>query len=318
MHPLIARIHPAFRIAVMAWLLSRGALWLLRGTGLGELANGAPLPGMIAALVAQAAAGLPAGTMASSVYLLPWIALELLILWAGVMVYRFARTTELPQVAERACWLWFFNPLLAIYFLDWGTQVAVATGTLAVACVVTRRPRLAAIAAVIAMGCRLEFALLWPALALAGWHQYRNNGESPESFWLPAAAIPAAFSAWIAITWHLAGTFDTSLRTVHGDLVWRDASSWMPALPAEWLLFALVVAGLFLTLRYGRRLPRWYMAAIPLLIWPLLQIPAHQAAIVLAWSLPTFTHLAITTDDRSLERVVMTGFVLAFCAVSIL
>ena len=293
-------------------------MWLLRGTGSGELANGAPLPGVIAALLEQAMTGVSTQAMTSAIQLFPWVVLELLVLWAGVAVYRFARTTDLPQVAERACWLWFFNPLLAFHFLDWGTQMAVAAGTLAVSCLVTRRPRLAAMAAVIAVGCRLEFVLLWPALALAGWHQYRHNGDAPESFWLPAAVIPAAFSAWIATSWHLAGTLDTSLRAVHGDLIWRDAASWMPTSMGEWILFAALPAGLFLALGYARRLPRWYVfAALPLLLWPLLQIPAHHAAIVLAWSLPTFTHLAIATDDRSLERALLAGFVVGFCAVAV-
>jgi hypothetical protein len=317
MHPLIARIHPAFRIALTAWLLSRGALWIFGGPGLAELTNGAPLPGVIAALIDQAAAAVPTGAMTTAVHLLPWAALECLMLWAGVAVYRFARTTDLPQIAERACWLWFFNPLLAFHFFDWGTQIALATGTLAVSALVTRRPRLAAMAAVVAIGCRLEFVVLWPALALAGWHHYRHGGQTSETFWLPAAIIPAAFTAWIATSWHLAGTLDTSLRAVHGDLIWRDAAAWAPTSPAESLFFVAAASGLFLALRYARRLPRWYLfAAVPLLAWPLLQIPAHQAAIVVAWSLPTFTHLAIATDDRSLERAVMAGFVIGFCAVA--
>lgn len=319
MHPLIARIHPAFRIALLAWLVSRAALWLIGGPTLGPVANGAPLPGMMAALVDHAAASAPSSSMTWAVTLLPWIMAELLFLGAGVAVYRFARTTDLPQIAERACWLWFFNPLLAMGPLDWGTQVALAAGAMAVAGVVTHRPRWAALCAVIALGCRLEFALLWPALAAAGWHQWRRNGRPAPTFWLPALVIPTAFSMWIGAAWHLAGTLDTSLRALHGPLSWRSVSDFSPAFPGEWILLPLLALGLALALRYSRRLPRWYpLAACPLLIWPLVQSPAPLAAIVLAWSLPSFVHLSLVTDDRSMERPVLAALIVAFCAIAAL
>lgn len=313
MHPFIARIHPALRTALLAWLLSRGALWIACAQTSRELATGAPLPGIMASSVEWFAALFPFGLAQALVTLTPWILVELLMLTAGVSVYRFARKTELPQVAERACWLWFFNPILAMTALDWGTQAAAALGALAVAGLVTYRPGRATLAAFLAVGCRLELILLWPALAIAGRRYYRPGKDNPSMPWLAALTVPLSFAFWIGITWHLAGSSKTSLRAVHGEALWRDWSNLIPDFPTEFLLLLSCGGLLLLAMAHIKRFPLWYLVcAVPLLIWPFVQVPVYFAAITLAWALPSFVHLAIATDDRSLERPLFAGLILAY------
>ncbi len=313
MHPLIARIHPAFRTALFAWLLSRGALWITCASASADLGTGAPLPGLVATALEHLTAMVPPGPISALIMLMPWIAVECLMLAAGVAVYRFARTTELPQIAERACWIWFFNPILALSILDWGTQAAAAAGALAIAGFITYRPGRATIAAFIAVGCRLEFILLWPAIAIAGWRHYRRGKDPAYMPWSAALIVPISFITWIGLTWHLAGTANTSLRALHGDAAWRTAETLAPSFPGEVLLLTAVAGALVLALCYARRFPLWYLAlALPALLWPLVQIPIHFAAITVAWSLPTFVHLACATDDRAVERPLLVGLVIGF------
>lgn len=313
MHPLIARIHPAFRTALFAWLLSRGALWIACASTSVKIGTGAPLPGLLDAGLQQLASALPAGPQTAALMLLPWIAVELLMLAAGVAVYRFARVTSLPQIAERACWLWFFNPILALTITDWGTQAAAAAGALAIAGFMTHRPAKAALAAFVAVGCRLEFILLWPALAIAGWRHYRRGKDPAHMPWSAALVVPIAFITWIGLTWHLAGSAGTSLRALHGDAAWRTIDSLTPTFPGEVILLIAVAGALLLAFSYARRLPLWYLTiALPALLWPLVQVPIHFAAITLAWSIPTFLHLAIATDDRAVERPLLVGLVIGY------
>ncbi len=313
MHPLIARIHPAFRTALFAWLLSRSALWLAAPTRTLEGGIQTPVPGLMKYAIEHLSGLLSNEWAIELLTWLPWIGLEITMLMAGVAVYRFARSTDLPQVAERVCWLWFFNPVIALTALDWGTQMAISLGALAIAGVVTHRPRRAALASVIAVGCRIEFILMWPAIAVASWIRHRPDKEAAILPLLSTFAIPVAFSSWIITTWHLAGTAQTSLRDLDGGVGWRTSQTLMPSSPGEYLLLAATATALVLMARYVRRFPLWYLlGAVPPLLWPLFQDPAHWAAISMAWALPAFVYFGLATDDRSVERPLILGFVVAF------
>ncbi len=286
-------------------------MWLVLGApdtsapaltfGQGEL-----LPAMMASVAAFLATHVPAGPHLAAVQLLPWILLEVTVLFAGVAIYRFVRTTDLPQVAERTCWLWYFNPVFALTAGDWGSQMAAAAGALALASLVTYRPGRAVVAMIIATGCRLEFVLLWPALALAARKAYRP-GKDPEYMpWAGLLGPPLIFAAWIGLLFHLSGTAGSSLRGVHGDATWRTLETLMPVAPGEWV--GLIGVGLLLvvTLRYARRLPLWYaFCAVPALIFPFVQVPATFAAVTVTWALPAFVAMALATEDRALERPVL-------------
>ncbi len=311
MHPLVARLHPALRTAVVAWLTSRVIIWSAAPSKTLVVADGSPLSGLTAAAL-DAISATP-GPWSQLTMAAPWIVLEVVLLVAGIAVYRFARSTDLPQLAERACWLWFFNPVLAISAGHWGAQMAMATGALAVAGVVTYRPRRAALAAVIAVGCRLEFILLWPAIAWAGWKSHGSDDEPRAALILSLLAIPFSFVAWIAASWHLAGAANTSLRAASGQALWRDAQTLAPASVSEFLVLLGLATALILALRYVRRFPLWYtLCALPALLWPFVQVPSYLAALSLAWSLPTFVHFAVATDDRAIERPLLAALIIAF------
>lgn len=317
MHPLIARLHPAVRTGLVAWLISRSALWLLSTHRPADLATGSPLPGLVDTALDSLNSSIGSETAATLVGTAPWIAVEILILIAGIGVYRFARTTGLPRLAERACWLWFFNPVLAMTATDWGAQLAAATGAIALAAVVTARPLRGVAAAVVAIGCRLEFVLLWPALAVAAWRHHCPKRHSPATLALTVTAMPVAFTAWIALSWHLAGSADTSLRLIHNGASWRAASELIPAAPHQLIWAVGLIGALIVAIRYLKRFPVWYLlAALPLLVWPLVQVPVYFAAITTAWALPTFVHLAVATDDRNVERALLAGLVVAFLLIA--
>lgn len=313
MHPLIARIHPAVRTAVFAWLLSRSALWLVAPNRSFEPGAHTPVPGLLMAGLEFAGALFSSEIATRLVAWTPWVAVEILMLFAGIAVYRFARNTDLPQVAERACWLWFFNPVVALTVMDWGAQMAAALGALALAGVVTHRPRRAAVATLLAVGCRLEFILLWPAIAIAGWIRHRPDKEPATMALVSTFTMPLAFSFWVVLSWHLAGAAHISLRGLHGETVWRTLEGLIPTSTAEIVLVVGTLAVLGLALRYLRRFPLWYgLCAVPALLWPLSHVPAQAAAISICWALPVFVYLAVASDDRAIERPLMISLVVAF------
>lgn len=308
-------MHPALRTSLLAWLLSRGALWILLPIG-APIQTGAPLPGLINTALDSLTALLSPGPAQAIATLLPWLFLELMMLLAGILVFHFVRKTELQQFAERACWLWFFNPVLAMSALDWGAQLAMATGAIALAGFTTSRHRLATVATIIATGCRLEFILFAPALAIAAKAGFRPKKDSPLIPWIGALILPLSFTIWIGLSWYLAGTADTSLRTLHGAATWRSLDDWMPLFPIEAIFVALLVGLLILSFRYARFFPRWHLLiSLPALLLPLVYVPAHLAALSLSWSLPTFAQLSRFTDDRSIERPLLVSMVIAYLLV---
>ncbi len=314
MHPLLTRIHPALRTALVAWLFSRLTLWLMWPIRPDVLGHGQPLPGLLQSLIHQLSDAITSAVASTAVEALPWIALELGLLYAGVCVYRFARTTELPQIAERATWIWMWSPLLALHAADWSGQMAIILATIALASLVSRRPRLAIVAAFFALGCRLELMILWPAFLIAAIAEHNKGKRSTQMEMIAqVAVIPLAFAAWIAASWHLAGQAQTSLRDLHGDTLWRTSEHLLVAGPIDQLLVAAGLALLFLTLRYFRRLPSWYaLAALPLLVLPLAQVPAYPLALLWGAGLPLVVYLALATDDRRVERPLMAALVIAF------
>lgn len=304
MHPLIAQLHPAFRTAILAWLTSRGLLWLVLGQAATpvQFGRGEPLPAVMETFAGFLVAHVDAGPHLAMMQLVPWLILELTILLAGVSIYRFARNTDLPQVAERVCWFWFFNPVFALTAGDWASQMAAAAGALALTAMVTYRPGRATVALVVATGCRPEFVLLWPALALAAHKAYRPGKDPSYMPWAGLFGPPLAFAGWIVLTFHLGGA-GSSLRNLHGDAMWRTAETLLPTSSGEWIGVAGALFLLGLTLRYARRMPFWYvLCVVPALLFPFVQAPATFAAVTVTWALPAFLALALATDDRAVER----------------
>lgn len=306
-------MHPALRTSLLAWLFSRGAIWLLLPAGPGPILTGAPLPGLTATALETLTNSLSPGPAQALAMLAPWLILEALMLLAGLSVYQFVRKTELPQFAERACWIWFFNPIIAISALNWSAQIAMAAGAIAIAGFTTSHHRRATIAAIIATGCRLEFILLAPAIAIAAKKGFRPKKDHPIIPWLGALIVPISFTFWIGLTWSLAGSANTSLRTLHGTTTWRSLNDWTPTFPLEAICLAALLALLLLTLRYARFFPRWHLLiSTPALLLPFLHIPAHLAALSLSWSLPSFAQLGRLTDDRSIERPLLIALTIAY------
>lgn len=315
MHPLIARIHPAFRTAFLAWLLSRGALWLFLGFGSAAPGEGVLLEGLMRAFLDYGEAVLPAGPPLAMLWLIPGLLVEGLMLLAGLSVYRFARSTELPQVAERACWLWFFSPVMALIATDWSLQMAAALGAIALGALSSLRPRQSALATGLAISARPEFLLFWPLLAYFGWKKYRPGKEPAYTPWLAVLTAPLSFVATIGLTWSLGGSKHVSFRGLYDESAqWRTLETLIPASTAEMILFGGVSMALVLGIRYLGRLPRWYFfatlaaGAIALLHTPVVPM----AVVALAWALPLVVYLGLATDEPGKERIVLAGFLISY------
>lgn len=317
MHPLIAHIHPAFRTAFLAWLLSRGALWLFQGFGMAAAGEGALLSGLMQAFLDYGEQVLSAGPPLMMLMLMPALLLEVVLFFGGLSVYRFVRATELPQVAERATWLWFFSPVLAFTAGDWGLQMAAALGAMALGSLVSMRPKRSAVASALAVAARPEYLLLWPAIAWAGFKKHRPGKEPAYTPWLAALTLPVSFVVTIGLTFLLAGRTYVSFRSLYEEgSEWRTMETLIPSTVGEGILyFAVVMSGL-LSLRYVARLPKWHLPVVAVAgLLALLQAPVVASGVVaLAWALPTMLHLGLSTDDPARERLVLVTFVVGYLA----
>ncbi|MFP4599972.1 MAG: hypothetical protein ACLFVJ_17070 [Persicimonas sp.] len=319
MHPLVARIHPSYRTALLAWFVTRALMWLTSAaaghTALIDLsAEGLARGGPAWSLVVHAAraldgvsavAGAGAGALALTVVA------ELTLLAASIGVYRFVRRDQLPQTAERATWLWAACPAMVwtLPVSDW--TFAVSGVALALWALSSSRHALATAALVVAMAFKPEAMLVWPGIAFLGIKNYSPGKQHAASPWLTALGPLAAFTGLVLLTMSLAGRWGVSLRTMQSGAAWRTSFEWQgpAALAPELLLLAALAAGIWLAVAYFKQCPKsWPLMALPALAWPLLHQPPTSAAAAILIAVPFFAYLARATSDPTLERPVLAGF----------
>ncbi|MBA2664804.1 MAG: hypothetical protein H0U74_21125 [Bradymonadaceae bacterium] len=300
----------------MAWLCSRVLLWIaalacghnVLGHAHAKLgASGAPLLAMLHTGLGAIGAYTP-WPPAAMVFVLG----ELVLLAATVGVYNFARRDSLPHVAERAAWLWACCPLMIWTLLDPAWTLVVGLGTLSLALASQGRHRSALLCCALVLGCKPEFLILWPALAVIGWKSYLAAKQPAYTRMLLVLGPPVCFTAWIVLATALAGRAGVSLRGLHSEATWRQSWSWQgwEAHSAELALAAVCLLTLLLALRYLRETPRaWLLITAACAMWPLANQPVAPAAAWLLIGLPAFAHLARATENPSLERPIMACFV---------
>ncbi len=303
MHPLVARIHPSYRTALLAWFVTRALLWMAM------VASGhSPLPALAAfhggapgwSLLVHAAGLLGSyGPMALAALA------ELALLAGTIAVYRFVRRDQLPQAADRATWLWAACPAMVwtLPAADW--TFAIALVAVALAALSASRHIPAIIALIAAMTFKPEAMLVWPGLALMGWKTYQAGKQHAISPWLTTLGPPAAFSALVVVAMDFAGSFGVSLRTLQSGSEWRHGFAWQGLAhhAPDFLLLAVLAAGLWMAVAFVKQVPRaWPLVALPCLAWPLLQEPPTAAVAALLFAVPFFGWLARATDDPTMER----------------
>lgn len=323
MHPFVARIHPSYRTAIFAWLVSRVALWSAKCLAPGGLFNqSTPFPSFSthgfergapawSAVVhfSKAFDGLvPAAWGASGGEIVLAGLAELALLAALIGVYRFARRDNLPAVAERTTWLWACAPLMAwtVPVGSWSfglAAVAIALATAGGGLLIA-----SSLAISVAILFRPEAVLLAPGLVYLGW---TRRGSAPEPDWAPWALTFApivAFTAAVGSAILLAGSYGVSLRTLQPDATWRHDFEWH-GLEAHLPEVALAAGALLLAVSAIKELrkvhPSWALMSIPCLAWPFLQEPSTAMMPALMLAIPAFGALSRVIDDASRERVVL-------------
>jgi hypothetical protein len=313
MHPLVARIHPSYRTAIVAWFVTRALLWMTAAASghaflpeilpaLDSFDGGAPAWGLL--VHALAAVG-DRGPLVMAVLG------EVALLAATVSVYRFVRRDQLPQTADRATWLWAACPAMVwtLPATDW--TLAVALGAIALGALSASRHIAAAIALGVAMSFKPEAILLWPGVAVLGWKNYQAGKQHPASPWVTTLGPPAAFSAVVLTAMSMAGRFGVSLRTLPSGSQWRESLAWQgfSAHLPDLFLLAAALAGVCLVVTYVKQVPKyWPLIALPCLAWPLLHQPPTAAVAALLFGVPLFGYLGRATEDPALERPVLAAF----------
>jgi hypothetical protein len=314
MHPLVARIHPSYRTAFVAWFVTRSLLWMTAAASghafLSEISaslenfdGGAPAWGLLVHVLSALGDHGPMVLAALG---------EVALLAATVGVYRFVRRDQLPQTADRATWLWAACPAMVFTLpaADW--TFAIALSAVALAALSSSRHIAASVILAGAMAFKPEVMLLWPGFALLGWKNYQPAKQHPASPWVTTLGPPAAFSAVVLGAMSMAGRFGVSLRTLPSGSQWREGLAWQgfSAHVPDFFLLSAAVVGVCLIVTNVKQVPKaWALMAVPCLAWPFLLEPPTAAVATLLLSVPLFGYLARATNDPSLERAVLVGFV---------
>ncbi len=236
---------------------------------------------------------------------------ELVLLAGAVGVYQFARRDSVPQIAERATWLWMACPLMLWTVLDASWAFIIGLGAVSLSLAGQGRHRLALLACAFALGFKPEFLCLWPALAYLGWKSYVSGRHPEYSRFLLAFGPPAFFAGWIVFTFAMAGRVGVSLRDLRAESIWRMTWNWQGWAAHRADIWAVLLCGLvlLLALRYMRQTPRaWVLITAPCAILPLLHEPAGLGIAWLLIALPAFAYLGRATENPVLERPLLVAF----------
>ncbi len=214
MNSILSQINPALRTAFTAWFLSRLCLWsiiisqhsaaFLSSPRAAYGGNGAPmlqlLQGVLGVFGEPAAAagvvGLGFATLWSTWGMITLLG-ELTLLAGAVSVYQFARRDSVPQIAERATWLWMMCPLMLWTVMDASWAFVIGLGAVSLALAGQGRHRVALLACALALGFKPEFLCLWPALGYLGWKSYVSGRHPEYSRFLLVFGPPAFFSGGV-------------------------------------------------------------------------------------------------------------------------
>jgi len=336
MHALIARIHPSLRRALVAWVIIRGFLWAAL------LYQGAPLPHETFSLPWASGLDIEHGAplwvalqhgaqFASSLDAAPnhlgfWLLVggsELTWLIGAIAVYRFVRTEHLPHTADRATWFWLILPATALTIPISAWTFAAGLTAAGLACVARSRLLVGGFLLAVATGFRPETLLVWPGAVWLGLKkQSADQPLSDPGCWGLGLLPPAAFTGSIASALLLAGDWGVSLRSIQPHARWRSDLPWwqlttdtglfqtqsfydiFPAAAAIIGITALLVLLLF----QANKLPfSWHLITLPPLAWPLAHQPPTAAAASCLLALPAAALLGRITDNRVIERTLLTA-----------
>ncbi len=295
MHPLVARIHPSYRTAFMAFLVARAALWLGLNAS-GKLtwtlsAGGTPLYSAIVAAIADP-------------YILAALT-EAGLFAAVVAVHRFARRDGMPQTADRAAWLWVASPAMIFAVPGSDFALAYAFGAFAIGCIL--RPVWSTLALSAAVALRPEAIIVWPALAWAWW-AYRDDDPLDR---MVLAVVPAASFAVTV----LAGVFVGEPGALFaGATGWRETFEWHGFWQHanELMIGSLLLCTIAVALRMWDETPRsWFWVTAAVVALAAAHDPIFAGLAVMPFAIPFYVQLAKFAQDLGFERAILSASLVA-------
>lgn len=295
MHPLVARIHPSFRTAFLAFIVSRAALWL----GLNASGRLTFEPGEFGTPLFRALSDLSPNPFFFAAFT------ELLLFAGLVALYRFARRDGMPQTADRATWLWIASP--AMVFALPGSDYIIAYALAAIAMGAILRPVWSMLALSLTIMIRPEAVVIWPAIAWAWW-AYRDDDPLDRLF---LAVLPAVAFAG-TVLW---GIFiGEPHQLLSGEASWRSDFAWHGFWhhTEDLMVGGLLLAALVIAVRMLDDTPRgWFWVVAPVLVLVGAHAPAFAGLAALPFAVPLYVQLAKFAQDTGFERVLLTASIAA-------
>lgn len=313
MHPLVARIHPALRTSLFAFLVGRSAYWIsrwLQGRDLATLTYGVGPWTTSSDVVDLANSHIPWGEGQFGTWAM--LGLNELLIWlAALAIYKVVRREGMPQTADRAVWFWMCTPL--IFLLTPGSNLVpgLALGVWALELAGAGHAVWAGLAMALAGVVAPQAVVLFPGVAAMAFKGSKDELKPWVATLLPTLVLASTvlYGVFLGDTpHHVFGAF--GLRTG-----WRPET----LMNAPWDIAQLLVALVLLVL-WGlslNKLPKTFaVVALPAIVAVGIAPAGLAALFPLLMAAPIWAHLSLFAQDPEIERPLMGAGLLALVLVS--
>lgn len=315
MHPIVARIHPALRTTLLAFLVGRGAYWLsrwLQGRDLATLTYGVGPWASTEGLVDLANTHVPWGNGAFGTYAM--LGLGEVLLWlAALALYKVIRREGLPQTADRAVWLWMCSPLVALMLPGTHALPGLAAGIWALELTAAGHVIWGAALVSLAAALAPQAVVLFPGIAAVAFRASKDELKP----WL-ATLLPTMVMAGLVLFGVFFGETPHHIFQafpVRAD--WQPAAIWGQSLEVLQLLGALCLLALW-GINF-KRLPRAFaVASLPAIVAVAVAPAGLVAWLPIAFGVPIWAHLSLFSQDPEIERPLLGASLLALVALTAL
>lgn len=286
---MIARIHPSIRTALFAWLIGRAFVlhaWTKRDGLVALYIDGTSIWGGVATLFN----GQPVMRHVG------FIAVELLVLWGLIEVYKFARRETLPQGAEHATWLVACSPAMAMLAPGSAWTASVSLVFVALGGLVTGRYKISSGALFAAIAFTPEVAVILPGMFTVGWKC--RNEDGIRGAWIAAIGL-TAFTVVVFYSFFL-GDPEYFTDGLHRRSDWESMLTESVMALVLCVSFCIVVLGSYRTSMY-----RWLPFA-PAMLVPLMFAPLDSSIPIALCAGPVVaTSLTVVSEDLGFQRVTL-------------
>lgn len=290
MHPLMAQIHPSLRSAFVVWILSRSIAFAGIAKSL-EIPwsldiQGPPLWRNFANIVNTLSWG-PAFI---------YIICELLLLFAFIVSYKFARKELLPQGAEHATWLLALSPMLFLIHPNSADLIGISAAIIAIGSASVGNFKISAASIFAALLVMPESIFIIPGLAAISFTTKNEYGQ--RGYYIPLVGLIGF------------------ILTILGSIFWSDPSfiseglhlrrqfflSFFDLLPVVGAVTLSAITGVAM---YRTQQWRWAFFIIPLFA-PIFFSSPNDAWKIAALSLPVCASaLSLLSEDFAFQRATL-------------